>query len=331
MKILSNYSQYRQALKEIDPYRIAVAYIGLDYSAYIKTKKIREFIVSPTVGSNPHAISSVIKSIGISNVYFIDNLHSKLYIGKKGAIIGSANLSRNALDEQGLLELGVLIDSEKDMKKVNQLFNEYKKIAKKLYTNSSLKELRIAKLYNDHHKIILSFNKKLSNVPKRYFEDYVWGVDEPFKLSWYEFLPEDVSSYNKKQFYKEFPGANWKDIYSNIWCDMEIPKGDKIDEGEWLLTFFLDKNSKCKKTGLEWMFIDKKIKNAYKKGYYPDSVLQLKNFRHSSPPFIIDRKFKSLFAEVINEDRYKSVRESMYIKNITPYINRILIEIKNKY
>ena len=28
MKILSNYSQYRKALKEIDPYRIAVAYIG---------------------------------------------------------------------------------------------------------------------------------------------------------------------------------------------------------------------------------------------------------------------------------------------------------------
>lgn len=331
MKILSNFKQYKEALKYIDPYRIAVAYIGIDFTLFINKKSIKEIIVSPTIGSNPHAISSIIKLVGIDKVNFIDHLHSKLYIGKKGAIIGSANLSRNALDEKGLLELGVLLDSASQIKQVNNLFNVYKKTAKKLYPNSSLKEARIAKLYNYHNKVIRGISTKLTSVQKKYFDDYVWGIDEPFKLSWYDVLEPDKNAYVYKNFYKEFPGATWKDILRNIKCDIEIPRNDKLEEGEWLLTFQLNRNYFCLKTGLEWMYIDKKIINAYSKDYYPVGCFELANIKHTSPPFIIDKKFRNRFAEVVNQDRYKYVRKSMYIKNITPYIHQILKEIKSKY
>lgn len=334
MKIVSSFSEYQKALSLIKPHKIAVAYIGADYNNFINIKNLKEIIISPTIGSNPHAISSLIKSIGLSNVHFIDNLHSKLYIGKSGVIIGSANLSRNALDANELIELGVLFQTPKDLNLANKLFAEYKKNAMNSYPSPLSKENKLAKLFNTHHRWTHFHNDrgiKLSPKPKTLFNDYEWGIDEPFKLSWYEVYPDDEDAYNKKRFYKEFPGVTWNDIYGNILADMEIPKGDKINEGEWLLTFHRDDNSRCKKTGLEWMFIDKKIKNAFRKGYHPDSVMQLTDIKHSTSPFLIDKKFRAAFADVVNQDKYRLVRETMYIKSISPYIPKILKEIKNKY
>lgn len=328
MKILTNYSLYKQAIKKIEPNKVAVAYIGADYNLFINAKKLKEIIVSPTVGSNPHAISSLIKSIGISNVHFIDNLHSKLFIGKKGAIIGSANLSRNALGGSGLIELGVLIESQRELSQVTKLFNDYKKTAKRLYKNSTAKEEKIAKLYVDHRKPLVINGSK---TPLKIFSEYQWGVDEPFKVSWYDVIEPDIKSYVKKSFYKAFPGATWKDIYNNIRSEIEIPMNDSLQEGEWLLTFCVDEKYLCMKSGLDWMHIDVRIKNAFTKEFYPNGFFELKSIKHSSPPFKIDKKFRKIFVEVVNQAKYKTVRESMYIKNITPFIPKILKEIKKRY
>jgi len=172
MKILTNYSLYKQAIKKIEANKVAVAYIGADYNQFINAKKLKEIIVSPTVGSNPYAISSLIKSIGISNVHFIDNLHSKLFIGQKGAIIGSANLSRNALGGTGLIELGVLFETKKELALVNRLFEEYKIKAKTLYKNSLSKEKQIENLYVSHNKLVPTL--KDPKQPPKPFNEYVW-------------------------------------------------------------------------------------------------------------------------------------------------------------
>jgi len=106
---------------------------------------------------------------------------------------------------------------------------------------------------------------------------------------------------------------------------------DSLKVGEWLLTFCVNEKSLCLKSGLEWMHIDKNIKNAFSKEYYPNGFFELKDIQHPNPPFKIDSKFRKLFAEVVNQEKYKTVRESDYIKNITPFIPKILAEIKKRY
>lgn len=109
---------------------------------------------------------------------------------------------------------------------------------------------------------------------------------------------------------------------------MDIPKGDTLDEGEWLLCFKIDDKDLCLKTGLHWMYIDEKIKNGFTKDINSDCYNQLYYRKHSSPPFSLDRKFKENFQEVINQNKYKAIRKAEYVKNITPNISKFLNEIK---
>ena len=49
----------KKAIKECNPSRIAVAYIGKDWRDFINPKNIVEIIISPTLGSNPVAIQEI--------------------------------------------------------------------------------------------------------------------------------------------------------------------------------------------------------------------------------------------------------------------------------
>ena len=95
MKILSG-GDIAKEVKSINPQYIAVGYIGKDWHRYIDIEFVKEIIVSPTIGSNPFAIESIVKEIGFENVYFLDELHAKLYIGSDRYAFGSFNLSANA-------------------------------------------------------------------------------------------------------------------------------------------------------------------------------------------------------------------------------------------
>jgi hypothetical protein len=108
-KICSNAVQLRDALKEIKPSKIAVAFVGDGWKRYVSSAHIKEIVLSPTLGSNPKAIEEIMDLIGPSNVYFLDNLHSKIYLGKESALLGSSNLSDNGFANSRLLETGVLI------------------------------------------------------------------------------------------------------------------------------------------------------------------------------------------------------------------------------
>jgi len=50
MRICSNAEQLRNALNEIKPTRIAVAYVGAGWKNYISLEHLEEIIVSPTLG-----------------------------------------------------------------------------------------------------------------------------------------------------------------------------------------------------------------------------------------------------------------------------------------
>lgn len=67
MKILVG-SEIPQAISRCEPSKVAVAYIGTDWNTFVPdTDRLEAIIVSPTFGSNPWAISDLVKQIGWRN------------------------------------------------------------------------------------------------------------------------------------------------------------------------------------------------------------------------------------------------------------------------
>ena len=64
MKICSNAEQLKNALNEIKPTKIAVAYVGAGWKNYRLLEYLEEIIVSPTLGSNPFAIEEIMRKKG---------------------------------------------------------------------------------------------------------------------------------------------------------------------------------------------------------------------------------------------------------------------------
>ena len=59
MFICTNPKELRDAIAAVQPDRIAVAFIGINWQEYVDISSIKEIIVSPTLGSNPRAIENI--------------------------------------------------------------------------------------------------------------------------------------------------------------------------------------------------------------------------------------------------------------------------------
>src|SRR5256885_600119 len=112
MKTLTSAAQVRRAISEVlHPSRsrrtAAVAFVGADAMKFIPSPKGLILYCWPKAGgTNPHAIEELLAAG--AQIRFVDRLHMKFYWSPDGgAVIGSANLTDNALGENGLLELGV--------------------------------------------------------------------------------------------------------------------------------------------------------------------------------------------------------------------------------
>ncbi|WGS51118.1 phospholipase D family protein [Paraburkholderia sp. D15] len=100
----------QRGLRKISPSQIAVAYVGIDWKAYILPEKLQDIVLSPTIGTNPVAIVEIAEAIGWEHVHFLDNLHAKIYLGEHGAAVGSFNLTANGLSAACLQEAGFLVE-----------------------------------------------------------------------------------------------------------------------------------------------------------------------------------------------------------------------------
>ena len=146
MNILKD-KKIKTAIANCNPNQIAVAYLGIDWESYIPNYKDLEcVIISPTIGSNPHAITSLAKAIGWDRIYFLDELHSKIYLGEKTAIIGSSNLTYNGLSGQSLIELCVEIVDIDNLKEISDFLKDLKIRAAKKYPSITSKKQKVQEL-----------------------------------------------------------------------------------------------------------------------------------------------------------------------------------------
>ena len=293
MKILAK-ERIRQAIARCIPTQIAVAYIGIDWRDFIPDSTVlKNVIVSPTLGTNPKAILSLTKEIGWNKIFFLNELHAKIFLGHKSAVVGSANLTQNGLSGQALIELCVEINSDTGLQKITNIINDLKKRAENQYPTTESKKKQIKELER-------TWNTAIANrvIPKKHqkpnhFEDFEFLTEDHFYVLWYQ--PCDCEySYDVKA------------VESVMVYDIHFAKSDKVKNDKWALVWRITNKSKPHKSfSPRWLYIhDLFEEGIVDEGYeYPKVAIQRSDKEIPPPPFEITKEVESAFkSTVIQKD-----------------------------
>jgi hypothetical protein len=297
MQIIRTPKKLSGALYKIRPNKIAVAYVGQGWKNLLggKNHQLGEIVLAPTIGSNPYAVEQIIQNIGIDNVHFLDKLHTKLYIGEGGVLIGSPNLSDNGFGPNGNLEMAVFFEIGEDgdpidIEKITNIFNKYKAEAHIAYPTSESKIRKLGELHRNWQEAI---SQGLAN------EDGVGGV-APSIENWESVLDRihliwwaesHDGEYNEVEIAKELPeaaGLNQSQIADLFYEEFEFTDDDDIRVGDWILSW------RCKKNfdvsihfwkDASWTYVDTVIPNGYADPIYSKLAGKKSQLPHSRPPF----------------------------------------------
>lgn len=298
-----NSSQIKQSIKSLVPKKIAVAYLGIDWKSLIDCSKLTEVIVSPTIGSNPRAIEELAKQIGWENVYFLENLHSKLYISKNKAIVGSANWSSNGLG-QSLYEAGIELT---DPELIDDVFNDFKalrEVAEESFPTLSSKKARLQKLHKEHARALaarLPNSQVEKDQSSKSFLEYELDTGIPFQVTYY--TPGGVN--------EELSEETEALLYDN-WERIDFAADDKVEVGDWFLTWEAKKsdNKPHKKRNLTWFYVEHVVDNGITpkgddEGYeYTKIAIQNIDVDELEQPFEITKEFQEHFRKVITTPEF---------------------------
>lgn len=313
MQIVKN-SKIQEIIKCVAPKKIAVAYVGSDWNYFINCEILEEIILSPTIGSNPHAINQISHKIGWENVYFLDNLHAKIYIGKNKTIIGSFNLSRNGMLESGLEEIGITIDNPDLIREVNSEFNRLKKKASAAYPSQATKECRLNQLYKDFNSAVSNkfikgnmhspeFSKEMANL-----DISIIGYQNTLYENNYNKISEVDDALSSDDGFDNF-------VRNNI----NIIEEDNIEEHTWILMWEARKDGLPKKyakqiINMKWMYVHQVVSNGAKIQDHADykytKLLIERNDRLiPKPPFNIKSEtFRAAFNKLVSTDYFSHFR-----------------------
>ncbi|MBR6449186.1 MAG: phospholipase D family protein [Fibrobacter sp.] len=336
MKIISG-QNIATSIKDICPKKIAVAFIGADYSSFLDDsciKKLECVILSPTEGSNPRAILDLSKKIGWSKIFFLDRLHAKIYIGDNSSIIGSSNLSRNGLigDESGLYEVCIKVDANEQIVK---LFNDILSKAKKDYPDEISKQNALDSLfciYNRRKSIGLEMTKNESLD----FSLYDWENGEHFYISWYSGRSDDCGNTEKTE---RIYGSDIEKEYGEE-QSMAFEEDDDIKKNKWILCWKCHNNENKidQRKKLSWVYIDDIVSEGWYDGKdspYTKLAVQLKSLSQNrpNPPFKITTEFTEAFKKVIDKKVYEILFNDPYkasSTDIAKIMPRFLNEVKKQ-
>jgi len=147
MRFLPNSEEILRAIREIQPSRLAVAYIGRDFDQFIDPGWIEQIVLSPRPSSNPNAIRELVDLIEWGRIQFIPELHAKIYLGDQSAVVGSANLSQNGLDVGGLWEVGIYVDEPVVQNQISRTFDQMLDHAREAFPTIDSKEAALVELF----------------------------------------------------------------------------------------------------------------------------------------------------------------------------------------
>lgn len=272
---------------------VPICFSLADWQTFITdASSLESIVVSPTIGSNPWAIADLVKQIGWEKVAFLDELHAKTYIGESSAVIGSANLTRNGLGAEGLVELCVEINTAESLKKINKAFEDLKKRAQDQYPTTVSKKSRLKELEQDWGAAIsnrIFRNNKKQNIPS--FADFELLGEDHFYVLWYQPFNCEYSD-------------DVKAIESFMVDDIHFSSTDKVEKNKWALVWRItDSNKPHKSAKPHWLYIHEIVENGViDEGYeYPKCAIQRKDLDIPAPPFEITDEVLGAFKKAVQE------------------------------
>ena len=342
MTICSNAEQLSNALNEIQPTKIAVAYVGAGWEKYISLKHLNEIILSPTLGSNPFAIEAIMKKKGAENVHFLDNLHSKLYLGKQSALLGSPNLSDNSFADLGRFEVGVVMTEPNDLEQLDEIFEYYKKLAINLYATPESKQEKLKLL----KKQLETANSNNINTACNALPSIVDYQPSKYKIHIVWYIPGDMDL-NKEAIAAVVPairlGENSDDpkVYFSDWCAFR--EEDLITKGDWILMWQkrksdTDSSPLMRGNNIYWMHVHHVVPDGVIDQYYPKLACQARGMIFPRPPFDLDDRTIQLIREALTSDNFPALlstqAEDIYHWRLAPadeVVPEFLNYIKEQY
>jgi hypothetical protein len=297
MKVLTSAKEIRDALRDVKPSRVAVAYVGSGWKKYLSAKHLREIVLSPTLGSNPRAIEEFMRELGDENVYFLDHLHSKIYLGANAALLGSCNLSDNGISDHGLFEAAVELVDIDVMNQLLMQIEHYKEIARKEYPTLKKKIARLKTLKKQCDEaqwfgLMNSVGHKAPSV-----ENYESVLDR-IHVVW---CGSEEADFNEKLIHDAVPDCRDPDEY--FLYTLQFHEDDDVQPGDWLLCWDCDDRGLPKKSGdVSWMQVHHVIPNGFAAKDYSKLVGQTKRKlrRPLEPPFKLDDSTKTLIRKTLS-------------------------------
>lgn len=274
MKILFG-NDIAKAIHDCDPEYIAVAYIGKDWRKFIKEPNtLKCVIISPTLGTNPKAVSELVREIGWENVEFLDELHAKVYIGSESVISGSANLTSNGLSGNRLYELCTATKEPEQLIIYRKYFDSLKSKAISLYPTISAKKECLNELYRLWGKAVAN-KLAVSESSGTKFEEFELLSNDHFYVSWYQTTECEYSS-------------DLDAVSDVIESDIHFLPADNIKKDKWVLMWQkTNTDTADKRVNPTWLYIHDIFANGIKdQGYeYTTVAIERNDLNRPAEPF----------------------------------------------
>jgi hypothetical protein len=260
-----------------------VAYVGKSALAYLpKPKGLQLYCWPQAGGTSATAVEALQKRK--ADVFFADRVHMKVYWTERdGAVIGSANLSDNALGAGNLRECAVALASGSvDIDRLIAI------VGGKLADDRALDRLRKAEAaWQRSH----AMEGKVA-IPS-FTEWYDGKGGAAWKWDYYNSFG-GVISRRARRAVQEIDPAYEPEAFA--YCNR-----GSFNEEDWILRCRLTRNGSL--LAPEWLYIElvvlvEKNDRAYEKDY-PYQAVQVRALRHCpAPPFAISSDFKRALREV---------------------------------
>lgn len=308
-------------LRQIRPKWIAVAYVGLGWRKLLGDKlRLKEIVLSPTQGTNPVAVEQIAREIGWENVHFLEELHSKLYVGDGRVMFGSANLSDSGFG-RGSTELYELVTYSTDAAVVSDAvreFDRYRSLAIDSYRDEKAKKARV-KAMKAARPAVEAARVRLERPDPPALDRFEIG-SRRIHLEWYEAEGKETDEYEG-------------DVGDRSFMNVALARSGQMRVGDWLLEWpCTDDGRIIKGFKLSWMRIDA-VRTGVHDMEYPDQVAKRTIASSNSQPFQIDAGVTRAFREVIQDwDDLRPKGEEIPL--VSPSLSRVkkfLAQAKDRY
>lgn len=293
MKYLRNSAEIREELVTLfsgpEEKWAIVAFVGYNALEYLprNTNNLQVICWPKAGGTHPDGVRRLIDK-GIP-VYFCNRLHQKIYWRTgAGLIVGSANLSDNALGDGGLHEFAIYNDDiDFDIRTVLGGL-QYKAV-----TEEALANLDVEHAIESRRKSA-SGARHCARIPT-----FLESLDTKMRKRW-----KIVTWMEKRESNKEIQAEVEPLFGTRNWVNDNDIETDSYQVGDFVLQIHTDENGIIQRANARWMLVDHVIRKRSM-----NAIVQVNKLDERTPvPFDLDKDFKKNLKQAFNnEDSYKGI------------------------